>query len=219
MQVLVALVWEVVVDHNVHALHVDAAAKEVRGDQDALVELLEGLEARDALLLLHARVDADAGEVALCQQPVQFVGARHLRDEDHHLVEFQRVEQVVELAVLLGLAQLDVVLLQPVQGELGVVVHVDLHRLGRRPTAPHDEWGGGGEGSRTPRRVSYSRLIGEAGSGLKVAQGVFWWTGAGFDCGAAVMPGQLLHTPSLLYFFWENQPTQGLTPPAALPSV
>lgn len=53
VQVLVALVGEVVVDHDVHALDVDAAAEEVGGHQDALGEVLEGLEAGDALLLLQ----------------------------------------------------------------------------------------------------------------------------------------------------------------------
>lgn len=47
-----------------------------------------------------------------------------------HLVELKVVEQVVELAVLAGLLELDKVLLQAVQGELGLVVDVDLQGLG-----------------------------------------------------------------------------------------
>jgi len=53
VEVLVALVGEVVVDHDVHALDVDAAAEQVGGDQDPLREVLEGLEPGDALLLLQ----------------------------------------------------------------------------------------------------------------------------------------------------------------------
>ena len=53
MQVLVTLVGEVVVDHDVHALDVDAAAEQVRAHQDALREVLERLEPGDALLLLQ----------------------------------------------------------------------------------------------------------------------------------------------------------------------
>lgn len=45
------------------------------------------------------------------------------------LVELEVVEQVVELSVLLLLLELEEVLLQTVQGELGLVVDVDLERL------------------------------------------------------------------------------------------
>jgi hypothetical protein len=46
-----------------------------------------------------------------------------------YLVELEVVEQVVELPVLLLLVELEEVLLQTVQGELGLVVDVDLKRL------------------------------------------------------------------------------------------
>lgn len=47
-----------------------------------LLELLVHLQ---ALLLLHAAVDAHAGEVALVEQRVERAGARHTLDKDHHL--------------------------------------------------------------------------------------------------------------------------------------
>jgi hypothetical protein len=50
-------------------------------------------------------------------------------DKDAHLVELEVVEQVVELAVLLLLLELEVVLLKTVQGQLGLVVDVDLEGL------------------------------------------------------------------------------------------
>ena len=46
-----------------------------------------------------------------------------------HLVELERVEKVVELAVLGRLVEAHKVLLQAVQRELLLVVHVDLERL------------------------------------------------------------------------------------------
>ena len=46
-----------------------------------------------------------------------------------HLVELQNVEQLEEFAVLLVVLQLDVVLLEAVKGQLGLIVDVDLHRL------------------------------------------------------------------------------------------
>lgn len=74
-------------------------------------------------------VHRDTGEVALAQQLVQLVGTESALDEDDHLVELQVVQQLVELAVLLGLGELDVVLLQTVEGELGVIVNVNLERV------------------------------------------------------------------------------------------
>mmetsp|Transcript_23196 Transcript_23196/g.59619 ORF Transcript_23196/g.59619 Transcript_23196/m.59619 type:complete len:325 (+) Transcript_23196:629-1603(+) len=82
----------------------------------------------NSLLLRHRAVDGDRGEVALGEELVELDGALDRLDEDHHLVELERIKQVVELAVLLLLAQLDVVLLKPVQRQLAVV-HVDLHRI------------------------------------------------------------------------------------------
>lgn len=47
-----------------------------------------------------------------------------------YLVELQNVQQIEKFPVLLVVLQLDVVLLQAVQGQLGLVVHKDLHGLG-----------------------------------------------------------------------------------------
>lgn len=76
-------------------------------------------------------MDRDRGEVALAQEGVELGGARDRLDEDADLVELERVEEVVQLAVLGRLLQADVVLLQSVQGELLLVVDVDLERLRR----------------------------------------------------------------------------------------
>ena len=45
------------------------------------------------------------------------------------LVELEGIEQLEELPVLLRVLQLHVVLLQTVQGQLGLVVDVDFHGL------------------------------------------------------------------------------------------
>lgn len=81
------------------------------------------------LLLADTRVDSDTGEVALAQQLVQLVSTQGALDEDNDLVELQVIKKLVQLAVLLVLAELDVVLLETVQGELGVVIDVDLERV------------------------------------------------------------------------------------------
>jgi hypothetical protein len=78
------------------------------------------------LLLRDTRVDGDTGEVALAQKLVELSGTESALDEDDDLVELQLVEEVVELTVLLSLTKLDVVLLETVESELGLVINVDL---------------------------------------------------------------------------------------------
>ena len=82
------------------------------------------------LLLRHSRVNADRRKVALHQKLVQFGCSRDRLDKDTDLVEFERVQQVVQLAVLFALLQLDVVLLETVQRKLGLIVDVDFQGLG-----------------------------------------------------------------------------------------
>lgn len=48
----VVAIREVVVDHDVDALNVDASAEEVGGHEDALAEVLEGFKSGNALFLL-----------------------------------------------------------------------------------------------------------------------------------------------------------------------
>lgn len=60
-----------------------------------------------------------------------------MNESEMYLVKLQYVQEVEELAVLLVVLQLDVVLLEPVQRQLGLVVHKDFHGLERA---------GGGQG-------------------------------------------------------------------------
>ena len=71
------------------------------------------------------------------EQLVELLCTAHAIDEDHRLVEFERVHQIVELAVLLRFVQLDVILLQTVQRQFRLVVHENLGRLHR--TKEHTE--------------------------------------------------------------------------------
>lgn len=49
-----------------------------------------------------------------------------------YLVELQSVHEIKELPVLLLVLEFDVVLLETVECQLGLVVHIHLHRLGGR---------------------------------------------------------------------------------------
>lgn len=68
-------------------------------------------------------------EVTLPKESVQLGCTKGALHEYDDLVELEVVEQVVQLAVLLSLAKLDVVLLQTVQGKLRLVIDVDLERV------------------------------------------------------------------------------------------
>lgn len=129
MQITIRIRRRIVADRNVDAFDVDTTTKDVGGHEDALFKVLKLLVALDAFFLRQATVDADRGEVALAQKFVQLVGARDGFDENDNLVELERVEQVVELAVLGRFFQTDVVLLQTVQRQLGLVVDVDFEWL------------------------------------------------------------------------------------------
>lgn len=80
------------------------------------------------LLLADTRVHSRSREVALNQQLCELVRTHGALDEDDDLIVRQGVEEIVELPVFLLLAALDIVLLQSVQGKLGLVVDIDLQR-------------------------------------------------------------------------------------------
>lgn len=147
MQVRVSVGGEIVVDGEVNALDINTTTEDISGNTDTLVELLELLVALDTrwrsvnrcgqwrtrmnlpLLLADTRVNCDTGEVALAQQLIQLVGTLGALDKDDDLVEFEVVQKLIQLAVLLLLVELDVVLLQAVEGELGIVIDIDLQRV------------------------------------------------------------------------------------------
>ena len=74
-------------------------------------------------------MDSDGWEIAFSEELVEFSGSKSALDEDDDLIEFESVEQVVELSILLTLVESDGVLLQTVQSELGLVVNEDLHGI------------------------------------------------------------------------------------------
>lgn len=71
-------------------------------------------------------MDADGVEQLLPQEFGQFLGAIHPIDEDDHLVEGQRIEQMGELLELLVLVDVDVELGEAVEDELALIDE-DIH--------------------------------------------------------------------------------------------
>lgn len=74
-------------------------------------------------------MDTDGREVALLQESVELSSTLNRLDKDADLVEFEIVQQVVELPVLLPLLELEVELLKTVESQLGLVIHVNFKRL------------------------------------------------------------------------------------------
>jgi hypothetical protein len=122
VEVAVGIGGQVVVDGQVDTLNVNTTTKDVGGDTDTLLELLELLVALDTLLLADTGVHSDRGEVALAEKLVKLGATEGGLDEDDDLVVLQFIKEIVEFAVLLGLSKLDVVLLETVKGELRLLL-------------------------------------------------------------------------------------------------
>ena len=60
--------WHVIVEDNVDTLNIHTTAKQVRGDQNTALEVLEELVALETLLLVHGAVNINGRKVLLLQQ-------------------------------------------------------------------------------------------------------------------------------------------------------
>ncbi len=64
------------------------------------------------LFLAHARMDGNTRKVALPKKLVKLCSPEGALDEDDDLIEFQTIEQLIQLPILLRFAELDIVLLK-----------------------------------------------------------------------------------------------------------
>ncbi len=145
MQVGVGVFGHIVVEHDVHSLDIHTTTEKVGGDEDTSLEIFEELVSEKGgekrtmrvglplktFFLIHGSVNIDGGEVLFLEERGERDAPLHGLDEDNDLVEFERVEQIEELSVLLVLLDLDIVLLETVEGQLGFVVDEDFHGLQR----------------------------------------------------------------------------------------
>lgn len=92
-------------------------------------------------------MNGDTWKVAFTKQFVQFSSSKCTLDEDDDLVEFETIEQVVELAILLALAEFDGILLKAVQCELGFIIDKNFQRMSHELSAnwPDRFWESGAE--------------------------------------------------------------------------
>lgn len=129
MQVRGLIDGHIVVDDNVDTLKVDTTAEELGREKDARLEVLKVLEALVTLSLLELGVDEGGGEVGTLEDLGKGTAARNRLDENNDLVKVKHVEDVHKLGNLVALINVDVVLDQGIEGELGGVINEDLKRI------------------------------------------------------------------------------------------
>jgi hypothetical protein len=156
MEVRVRVGGSIIVDDDIHSLNINPTSKDIRSDQDPLLKVLKLLVPRDTskllnqgwwahtltrhvpFLLTETRMHSNAREATLSQQFVEFDGTSDALDKDDDLVKVERVEKVVELAVLLRLFESDKVLLETMKSELGLVIDEDFEWLRRGHVSNHN---------------------------------------------------------------------------------
>jgi len=129
VQVRIGRIWHIVVDYYIDALNVNTATENISGNHNTLLKVLEGLVTFDTFILRHTGMDTNGRKVAVNQQLVQFNSTTNGTDKDTDLIKLQRIQQIVQLAVLSILLQLAIVLLQSVQSQLCLIVHINLERI------------------------------------------------------------------------------------------
>mmetsp|Transcript_22654 Transcript_22654/g.34554 ORF Transcript_22654/g.34554 Transcript_22654/m.34554 type:complete len:223 (-) Transcript_22654:407-1075(-) len=72
-------------------------------------------------------MNADRWEVTLGQQSVQLICTGNLGYKDDNLVKLKGIQQIVQFAVLLGLGEFDVIQVQSVKSQFGVIIDVNFH--------------------------------------------------------------------------------------------
>ena len=77
--------WHVIVEDNVDTLNIHTTAKQVSGNQNTSLEVLEELVALETLLLIHGAVNINGGKVLLLQQSRQGNATLNRFDENNDL--------------------------------------------------------------------------------------------------------------------------------------
>ena len=101
-------------------------------------------------------MDCNTGKIAFSEKLIELSGSQGALDEDNDLIELERIQEFVEFPVFFSLTQLDVILLQSMQGKFGLTIDEDhsrmLHELlanwanllGKGSTEHHDLFHSGG---------------------------------------------------------------------------
>ena len=87
VEIGVGVFWHVVIEDDVHSFNVHSSPKKVGGHQDSFLEILELLVARESLLLSHASVNGNGGEILLYEELSQGNTSLHRLDKDDDLQE------------------------------------------------------------------------------------------------------------------------------------
>jgi len=133
VQIRIRLSRHIKVEDHIDLFNIDSSSEDISSDHDPVLKLLEVVVSLDSLWLGKVSMDRDGGEVVLFEDFIKFDCKLDALHEDDDLVEHEGIEQVGELPDFLVFLQLDVVLLESVQGELALVINEDfegvLHEL------------------------------------------------------------------------------------------
>jgi len=122
VQISICIQRHVVIDDNVDLLNVNTSSKDVSGDHDADLKVLELFVLFDSFGLFHwISVNAGGRKVDLLEDLVQNFCSLFGLDKDDKLVEVERIEKIDEFSVLLVLFELNKVLLESVKDEFAVI--------------------------------------------------------------------------------------------------
>jgi len=123
VQVSVVVSGHIVVDDDIDTFEVNTTAKDVGRHKKSAISFFKLIVSFDSLCLLEVSHHSHGREVALLEQLVELPASADSIDEDDDLVEFQSIEKVGELPILLPFLQLDVVLLKTTESELLLIVN------------------------------------------------------------------------------------------------
>lgn len=126
VEVLVGLRGHIVLDDEVNAVNVDTTAHKVGGNNNTGLVALAGLVHLEALALLHTAVHSLGGELELVEKAGEGLATLDGANEDDALVEVDGVEDIHQATALVGLGAVAVELLKTVEGELSLLINVDL---------------------------------------------------------------------------------------------
>ena len=74
-------------------------------------------------------MDGDGREVLFHQKLCQSDTSLDTLDKDDHLVEFEYIQKFEKFAIFFRILEFEVVLLQTMKCQLGLIVDIDFHRL------------------------------------------------------------------------------------------
>jgi len=128
MKILISFAGHIVVEDDVHTFEVNTTTKDISRNQNSAFVFFEFVVSVQPILLGKTTVNAHGGEILLNQKTIQLLASPRAVHKYDNLIEFQGIQEIIQLAVLLIFGELDVVLLQTVESQF-TVIDVDFNGI------------------------------------------------------------------------------------------